>query len=557
MEDINLKMIDNNEVKAENWVKFISYYRHYIDEFAVDVLGITLSPFQRLTLRAMARHTEIMIVACRGLTKSFISAVFFICTAILYSNIKLGIASGKGQQARNVIIQKIKGELMNNPNVAREIKDIKTGKDDCVVVFHNNSEIRAIVLGHDGESARSWRFNMILVDEARIVADKVISEILSPMTQTKRSTLLNLQGKLKKMLPIENGKMIYISSAYLKTSSFYQRFLKHYTEMKEGSEDYYVAAFPYQIGIDEGILSEQGIEKEKNKISMTDEMFKYEYEAIFVGSSGDSYYPYELTDSSRVISKGELAQPFKSTVSYVISHDVAISGNKQNDNAATVVTKLKEKPNGTYIKEVVYIRAHKGMELPEQHDFLRRLLLQFPNTIKLIIDVRGNGQSLPRFFAEPWDYKDENGKIIECPPLVPDDDENAKKIKGAVPLIRRMNATSSSNNLMYTYMKASFEDRSLRLLSRSSEVADEYQVDELSDEEFALFLNTDALVSELSNIKQEMTENNNIQYTRIAKSTKRDRVTSLGYGLLYINELEEENIHSKTDDDYEFVFLYN
>ncbi|MBE7897198.1 hypothetical protein G7L40_00540 [Paenibacillus polymyxa] len=557
MDNSNLNINDTSDIKVEKWVEFISYYRYYIDEFAVDVLGITLSPFQRLTLRAMGRHTEIMIVACRGLTKSFISAVFFICVGILYSNIKLGIASGKGQQARNVIIQKIKGELMNNPNVAREIKDIRTGKDDCVVIFHNNSEIRAIVLGHDGESARSWRFNMILVDEARIVTDRVISEILSPMTQTKRSTLLTLQGKLKRLLPIESGKMIYISSAYLKTSSFYQRFMKHYTEMKNGSKDYFVAAFPYQIGIDEGILSEEGIEKERNKISMTEEMFEYEYGAIFVGSSGDSYYPYELTEQSRIVNKGELGQPHKSTVSYVISHDVAISGNKQNDNAATTVIKLKEKSNGTYIKEVVYIKAHKGMDLPEQHDFLRNLLLKFPNTIKLIIDVRGNGQSLPRFFAEPWEYKDDSGKIIECPPLVPDDDEKAMKIKGAIPLIRRVNATQASNNLMYTYMKACFEDKSLRLLRRA--IADEFEEEDekMTLEEFSLILNTDALVSELSNIKQETTENNNIQYIRITKQTKRDRVTSLGYGLQYIYELEDENLKSNKEDQYDFGFFFN
>ena len=50
---------------------------------------------------------------------------------ILYPGIKLGIASGMGQQARNVIIQKIKGELSKNPEIAREIQfPIKTGADD-------------------------------------------------------------------------------------------------------------------------------------------------------------------------------------------------------------------------------------------------------------------------------------------------------------------------------------------------------------------------------------------------------------------------------------------
>ena len=64
-------------------------------------------------------------------------AVFYICVAILYPNIKLGIASGNSQQARNVIIQKIKGaKLSKNEAIAREIKfPIKTGDGDCVVEF--------------------------------------------------------------------------------------------------------------------------------------------------------------------------------------------------------------------------------------------------------------------------------------------------------------------------------------------------------------------------------------------------------------------------------------
>lgn len=215
-------------INIEAWRKFISYYRHHVDEFAVDVLKINLYPFQRLILRSMARHKESMFIASRGLGKSYLSAVFFICVACLYKGIKLGIASGKGQQARNVIIQKIKGELFKNENVAREIVNIKTNSDDCVVHFKNGSEIRAIVLGHDGESARSWRFHQLLIDEARLVKDSIMEEILVPMTKTKRQTMIDLSMKYGNSLPVEKGKIIYISSAYLKNCDLYDRFANHY-----------------------------------------------------------------------------------------------------------------------------------------------------------------------------------------------------------------------------------------------------------------------------------------------------------------------------------------
>ena len=70
MEDNNFK-INNDENTEDNldyeeWTKFISYYRYYLDEFAIDILGLKLYPFQRLMLRAMARYQNTMFIACRG-----------------------------------------------------------------------------------------------------------------------------------------------------------------------------------------------------------------------------------------------------------------------------------------------------------------------------------------------------------------------------------------------------------------------------------------------------------------------------------------------------------
>ncbi|MET3505600.1 hypothetical protein [Halalkalibacter oceani] len=490
--------------------------------------------------------------------KSYLSAVFFICQAILYKGIKLGIASGKGQQARNVIIQKIKGELHSNPNVAREISDIKTGANDCVVHFKNGSEIRAIVLGHDGESARSWRFHQLLADEARLIKDSIMEEILVPMTKTKRQTMIDLSMKFDKdELPVEKGKLIYISSAYLKNCDLYDRFMNHYTKMSEGNNDYFVCTLPYTVGVNAGIYYEDDIMKEKNKPSMTSDKFAYEYEAVFVGNSNESFYPYDLTEECRVLEKSEVKQPKKSTVQYVISHDVALSNAKDSDNACTTVIKIKEKPSGAYSKEVVYIKVHKGMSLPNQAKYLREMLLRFPNTIKLVLDVRGNGEALPSLLDETWEYTNEKGEVIECPPLAPDDDEERMSLQNAVPIIRRIAATNQLNNTMHTYMKKSFEDGSLKLLANSAVVDSEFKSEAMTEEQYASFVNTDILINELGNTKQESSEHGNILYGRISKSTKRDRVTSLGYGLVYINELEQENKMSKNNDEYDFSFFYN
>lgn len=547
----------------EAWAEFLSYYRYYVDEFATDVLGLKLFPFQRLILRAMARYQNSMLICCRGLGKSYISAVFMICMAILFPGVKIGIASGKGQQARNVIIQKIKGELSKNENIAREIKfPIKVGSDDCVVEFKNGSEIRAIVLGlnQSGDSARSWRFSILLVDEARLVRDEIVEEILVPMTKTKRQNIINLINDYPDEDIYEKGKMIYISSAYLKTCDLYSRFVHHYSNMISGSEEYFVASLDYKVGVQSRIFDEEDILKERDKPSMTLDKFTYEYLGQFVGSSNESYYPYELTEKCRVIENCEIEQPKKSTSIYVITHDVAVSDVKGSDNACTHVIKLKAKTNGAFTKEVVFTKTLNGASLQDQRDFLRELVhIRFPNTEKLIIDGQSAGQGLLSLFYEAWEYKNTKGEIIEYPPLIKDNDDEGYRLKNAIPMIRSIMATNSFNVEYYPYMKSCFEDKSLRLLISSNETDEKYKSGEITAEHHAVHVEHDFLVQELSNIKQDFTEFGKLTYSRIVQRKKRDRATSLMYGLSYVHHMEQEGralLYKDNTDDLEYLAQY-
>lgn len=549
--------INEVSIDYEAWTEFFSYYRYYIDEFAIDILGVDLFPFQRVILRAMGRGQFSVLIACRGIGKSWIVALFYICVSILYPNVKCGIASGNSQQARNVIIQKIKGELSKNETIAREINfPIRTGADDCYCEFKNGSEIRAITLAQDrgGDSARSWRFNYLLVDEARLVKDDIIETILIPMTKTKRQNALKWKQN-------EKGKVIFISSAYLKTSGLYKRFKYHFEQMVSGNQNYVVMCFPYQVGIQAGLFDADDIEQERAKPTMTSDKFAYEYEGVFVGSSGESYYPYELTMPCRILEHCELEQPKKSDSIYLITHDVAVSTAKNSDNACTHVIKLKLRPNGTYTKSAVYIKVVNGLPLEKQRDYLRELIhLKFPNCKKLVIDERGAGNGLPRMFYESWEYTDPKTKVtVEYPPLIKDNDEEGFLLDNAIPMIRAINATNDFNTTYYPYMKSCFEDRTLQLLVASDEVDALYKSGEITPEEYAQYIEHDTLQSELSNIKREYSESGNLQYNRIVKTKKRDRATSLFYGLSVISEWELENrqnLYSNKNAGYDLLKQY-
>lgn len=62
---------ENVSIDYEAWTEFFSYYRYYVDEFAVDILGLELFPFQRVILRALARGQFSVLIACRGLGRLY------------------------------------------------------------------------------------------------------------------------------------------------------------------------------------------------------------------------------------------------------------------------------------------------------------------------------------------------------------------------------------------------------------------------------------------------------------------------------------------------------
>lgn len=184
------------------------------------------------------------------------------------------------------------------------------------------------------------------------------------------------------------------------------------------------------------------------------------------------------------------------------------------------------------------------MKLHNQRDWLRELIhIRFPNTIKLILDANGTGEGLPSLLMERWKYTNEKThEVVEYPPLIFEDDEETMEIiEDAMPILKGIKASDDFNRKYYPYMKACFENKSIQLLVSSALKDADYKAGKLTPEEFAQYQEHDGLQAELSNLKQAYTEKNVLIYERIVKSKKRDRATSLMYGLSMICDMEMEN----------------
>jgi len=130
--------IEERKINLKKWTTF---FRRNVHIFVDWYLGVELHLFQKITLYLMAIHPSFVVVASRGISKSFMIALYCIAISILKPNSLIVIGAGTKKQANLIIKEKIKKELYKFPNIAREIADIKTGQGEGEVLFHNGSSI--------------------------------------------------------------------------------------------------------------------------------------------------------------------------------------------------------------------------------------------------------------------------------------------------------------------------------------------------------------------------------------------------------------------------------
>jgi hypothetical protein len=206
--------------------------------------------------------------------------------------------------------------------------------------------------------------------------------------------------------------------------------------------------------------------------------------------------------------------------------------------------KLVELENGGYLKQVVRIQTFKGKRLDALATEVRRNLVRFPNTIKVIVDVRGLGDAFPQFMCKPW-TDPETGK--EYPPLVRDDESTI--IDNAVPLIHPFIATNLLNQQMVNATTIALEQESLQMPINSRYIINNKIAErdddsdgagkKLTTAERAVYVEADALQIEMGNIIGRQSAHGNVIFEAARSTQHKDRVSSLMMGIHYISGLEE------------------
>lgn len=522
----------------EAWAKQIWYWRTHLDRFIEDYFKIKLKPQQRVDARVFGNTQNADFVKNRGAGKTWLIAICCIAMGVLYPGSLIAVISSTAEQAV-LVVKKIDEKFVGYPDVLREIDStrhnhpVQINAHKGVCTLKNGSKIESYSMG----TFRGNRAKILICDEAPDIKQHDLEAVAKPVTNETRDICI------QRGIQDYDSKIISMTSACLKNNYYYTGFVAKLKRMAAGEKNVFAWAMSYKEAVREGI-SKQSYFDEQRK-GMTDEKFKMEYESIFLGAADGSVFPFDLTDRCRTLTDVEIAQPAKCTVSYVMSLDIATSSASNSDNAVLTTIKLVELENGGYLKQVVRIQSFNGKRLDALANKLRENLVRFPNTVKVVVDVRGLGDAFPQFMSKPW-TDPETGK--EYPPLVRDDEQSV--IDNAVPLIRPFIATNLLNQQMVNATTIALEQESIQFPVNSRYIVNN-KVAGMDDEsensgkrltaaEQAIFIEADALQIEMGNIIGRQGSNGSVIYDSAKSTMHKDRVSSLMMGIHYISQLEEE-----------------
>jgi hypothetical protein len=562
----NMSKDENMRLQVKKWT---SFYRLNIHRFIEHYFGIELFFFQKILLFFMNLNTFFMLIAARGLSKSFMIAIFACARCTLYPNTKVIIASGVKKQSKLIITEKIEKELMQNPNLAREIKQIKSSSNDATVIFHNGSTIEAVT---SSENSRGYRGNILILEEFRMIDENILNTVLKPFLNVYRQPPFLKKEKYSHLR--EENIELYISSAWYSSHWMWKSMQSARDMMLKGKETM-IFSMDYLTSLHHGLLSEKRIKKERESSNFDEISFLMEYENLMYGQNSNAIFKLEDITKNRKLKnsftpinnldystvKNKKKEKLRDGEIRVIGVDVALMGG--NDNDATVFTCVRLIPNGDkYLRKVSYIETMEGSHTDNQAIRIKQLFEDFQASY-VALDCHGNGMSIYDALVKVL-YDEERDVEYEAWCSF-NDDEMKKRAKSPnpLPVVFSIKAGNKLNHEIASALRVNLQNSNIELLINEIEAKEllsekkSFQNASVEDKAAMVqpFVQATLLVNELVNLEHDIVGG----YIKIKeKSGKRkDRYSSLAYCNYLAKILEGENLQVEDhyDDDDDLVYF--
>ena len=543
-----------------------AFYRNNPDKFVEDYLHIKLKLFQRILIVMMFWSTTFVMIACRGLGKTFISAVYCVTRCILFPGTNICIASGTRGQAIGVLEKIIYIIKPNSPELCAEIDEraSKVNNTNAIIVFNNTSIIKVVTAS---DNARGNRCHVLLLDEYRLISKDTIDTVLRHFLTLRRMPRYEELTEEEKKIEYSKEKNLtmYLSSAFFKDHWSYQKCVDTLKAMVDPSRHQFVCGFPYQLSLAEGLLNKEDVEDIMSEADFSEIKFSMEMRAEFFGSAEGAFFDFDSISKNRRIKYPMLPDRISSKLSgfsqaripakqsgeiRVLSADIALMSSKKNYNDASSIflNQMLPSKSGRYSSNIVFVDAAEGLRTDDQALSIRRMFNEFQCDY-LALDASGLGLGVYDCLAHEMVDPD-TGEIypaLSCfnDPLMAE----RCTTPGAEKVIWSIKASAGLNSELAYLLREGFRSGRIRLLINEYDAEKQLSAikgyDSLLPSEKLMFkypfIHTTLLINELVNLQHE--ENNG--KIRIYEKTgaRKDRYSALAYNYYVATQIEA--LHNK------------
>lgn len=389
-----------DEKKAKVWL--YKFLRENITYATNLLMGVKLFPLQHIMIKTMLNTDYTLGIVSRGGSKSWASGVFAGLDAALNQGIRTGILAASFRQSKQIflyledILQKPEASLFSGCvgkiSKANDMWSMKIG----------DSEIVALPLG-SGEKLRGFRFHRIIIDEALLMPEKILNEVIIPFlgvveNPVERQEIYDVETKLINMGEMReedrkqwpNNKLIALSSASYKFEHLYKLYETYQNLIlnpKAGDK-----ATRAIIHLSHHVIPSEYFDKNLIKHAaetMSQSQFDREFGAIFTDDSSGFFKMSKMKACCIPEGTGQSVELSGDPSSkYILSLDPSWSESEGSDDFSMQVLKL-EPETETYV--LVHSYAMSGTRLKD-HIFYFWYLLKNFNIEFIIGDYNGGVQ---------------------------------------------------------------------------------------------------------------------------------------------------------------------
>ncbi|MBY6838829.1 terminase large subunit domain-containing protein [Clostridium botulinum] len=570
----NLEEVITSNDKFMNKVKkWASFYRKYPFIFCKDYLGLKLKLFQKILLYLMFNFNFFMFIASRGLGKSWLTSVFCICKAILYSKCQIVVASGNLKQGTQ-IIKYIDSMRKECECLDRSISYLNDKPNTAKVEFWNGSTITVVA---SNAGARSGRANVLIVDEFIIVDKDTINTVLRKFKANPRSPGYLSNPRYSHLA--ERNQEIYLSSAGAKWHWSYTKFKSFFNSMMNGKK-YFLCDLPYQLTIKDGLRMREEVLDEMSEDDFDPISWSVEMEGIWLGENEKSYFKFDDLEPNRVINypiypkmmyekikSPNFKYPEKKDGELrILASDISVMPGRNNDSSVFTIMRLiplNNKNEKYYSREIVYMETMSGGHSTIQAIKIRQMFDDF-DCDYIILDCAGVGMGIYDALVQNIYDKERYTEYEAFTSMNDEEMANRCQISDAKKKIYTMKAYAQTNSECAISFRDNLRKGKIKLLVNENMCKDILNglkgFDSLTGEEQAKFihpyLQISALISEMVNLEAEINTQTSQVKLKEQSGQRKDRWSSASYGNYLANILEKElKKQYEQDTDREYVFV--